>query len=131
MNTKYCVEEGIYVDEEARIYEMHQVSEYLDTLAEAQEFTKSITYVNFWKRGDWRIKKRTIDEKTFTVTDEYVSSFNYWRDVQRYEVAIEQNARYKKELAKLDPNKPKDWKTINLLNEWIANNEALLAEHNM
>lgn len=129
MTIKYCVEEGVYIDEEAREYEMHQVSEYFDTLDEAKEFAKSIIYVNSWKRGDWRIKKRTIDEKAFTVIDEYVSDFNYWRDVQRYEVAKRNIGLYENELAKLDPTKPKNQRMINLLMEWIANERALLKEN--
>lgn len=129
MTTKYCVEEGVYIDEEARKYEMHQVSEYFDTLDEAKEFTKSIVYVNSWKRGDWRIKKRTIDEKTFIIIDEYVSDFNYWRDVQRYEVAKRNIALYENELAKLDSTSPKNQRMINLLTEWIANERALLNEN--
>ena len=129
MTIKYCVEEGVYIDEEAREYEMHQVSEYFDTLDEAKEFAKSIIYVNSWKRGDWRIKKRTIDEKAFAVIDEYVSDFNYWRDVQRYEVAKRNIELYENELAKLDPTKPKNQRMINLLTEWITNERALLKEN--
>ena len=129
MTIKYCVEEGVYIDEEAREYEMHQVSEYFDTLDEAKEFAKSIIYVNSWKRRDWRIKKRTIDEKAFAVIDEYVSDFNYWRDVQRYEVAKRNIGLNENELAKLDPTKQKNQKMINLLTEWIANERALLKEN--
>ena len=139
MRTMYRVETRVYTDCECRYSEWTQVQGYVDTEAEAQAIADTVKRTDAWHTGDWCIIARTMDEQTFTVVDNTVASFDYYKEVQRYIYAEEQVERYTKHIEEVEASKVrcktergierKD-KEIAQYREWLAQAQAVLAEKN-
>lgn len=84
MKTMYRTEERIYTDCEGRYTGWVDRTGYV-TFEEAKEATAKIVKRTGYDTGDWRIVARTIDEEAFTVTDEVVAEFDWWKEVGRKE----------------------------------------------
>jgi hypothetical protein len=57
--------------------------------------------------GDYRIVKVTMDEATFTITEDVIIRYDYYDEVTRWEWAKKDLARAEEELAKANKMKPK------------------------
>lgn len=136
MKTMYRVEANRYTDCEGRHTNWEQMNGYVATIEEAKAMAKNITksYVN---TGDWRVVARTMDEETFTVVDEVVESFDYYKEVYRYEQAKKMVAIYAEKIAEIEASKKRcrtekgierKENEIAQYKKWMEKEEKIIAE---
>ena len=99
----FKVEERIYTDCEGRNSKW-TASEFVATIAEAEAIAETIT-AEFPCTGDYRIIATTMDEATFTITEEVVKTFNYWKEVKRVEEAKRTIATYEAKIEEAEEAK--------------------------
>lgn len=103
MKTMFKVETRVYTDCEGRNSEWKS-SEFVATMAEAEAIASQTSH-EFPESGDYRIVAMTMDEATFTFTEEILKNFDYWREVERPQEARKNIERYRKEIEKLEASK--------------------------
>lgn len=114
-----------------------EVKQLFNTFEEAQNYANEHITRNFSYSGDYTIIKRTMDEEQFSVTDEVVKEFSYFKEVGRFALAEDLKEYYKRELAKelenkkrcrTDEGRARKDKRIDELVERIAMQDKILAE---
>lgn len=127
MRTMYRVETREYTDCEARSSKWFVLGDTYYTTkeeAEAKAIEKNAKATkNGYFCGDYRVIERTVDEATFTVIDTIVVDYNYFNEVERYEIATRLIETYTKEIARLEASK-KNCKT----KRGLANIEKVIAD---
>lgn len=138
MKTMYRVEERIITNLRSNSWEYRQKGEYVNTIEEATEYAKTnVVKKNNYDTGDYKIIERTIDEKTFTVVENIVIQYEWWKEVKRYEIAEKNIVECSQRIAEIEASKvncntdasitEKD-KKIAQYKEWVACAEAVIAE---
>lgn len=114
-----------------------EVKQLFDSFEDAQTYANEYITRNFNYSGDYTIIKRTIDEVQFSVTDEVVKEFSYFKEVGRFTLAEKFKAYYKRELDKelenrkkcrTDEGRARKDKRIDKLVECIVKQDEILAE---
>ena len=77
-----------------------------NTAEEAENAVKGAENRGF-TTGDYRVMKCTMDEATFTLTEEEVIRFNHWKEIGRYENAEKVIKYLTEELEKAKAKKPR------------------------
>lgn len=129
MRTMYFTEERFYTDCEGRSSEYRAIGQY-DTIEEAKAKTADVKKNCGYDTGDWRIVAKTLDETTFTVTEEVVESYDWWEMVGRYNHAEKMAKYYAEDIEKLENSKKncKTEKGLNRKNAEIERYKNKLAE---
>lgn len=99
MKTMFKVEERVYTDCEGRNSEWTTSNRYVATVEEAQAIADEIK-ADMVHSGDYKIIATTIDEATFSVTDEVVKEFNMFKAK-----AKERIAGYQKKIEEIEASK--------------------------
>ena len=100
MKTMYRAEQEIFTDMECRRTAWEALTDYT-TKEEAMEATKKVVKTCGYDTGTWRVVARTIDENTFTFTDEVIAKFDWYEEVGRKQYAREEIERCVERIAKL------------------------------
>lgn len=100
MKTMFRIEANTYTDCEGRYTEWKAVTEWV-TKEEAMNATENIAR-SYSMTGDWRLVARTIDEATFTVADEIITTFDWWKEIGRKEDAKRCMKVWEKEIEKAE-----------------------------
>lgn len=104
MKTMYRIEEHRYTEMERGLgTNWVMVNNYYNTVEEAEH---NVTVKkDYASNGSWRIVARTIDEENFTVTEEVIKTFDYWKEVE-WKAVIERNiATHTERIAKVEASK--------------------------
>ena len=103
MKTMFKVEERVYTDCEGRNSEWTVSNQYVATIEEAQAIADEIK-ADMVHSGDYKIIATTIDEETFSVTDEVVKEFDMFKATAK-ERAKERIAGYQKKIEEIEASK--------------------------
>ena len=105
MRTMFRADVEIYKDCEGRHTDWENRGMF-ETPEDAEKAVCSVTH-GYCTSGDYRIVKVTMDETTFTVTEEVVKRYDYFDEVTRWAWANRDLARAEEELAKANKVNPK------------------------
>jgi hypothetical protein len=105
MRTMYRADVEIYKDCEGRHTDWEKRGFY-ETPEEAVKAVCGVTR-GYTTSGDYRIVAVTMDEATFTITENVVIRYDYYKEVTRWARANKDLARAEEELAKANKMKPK------------------------
>lgn len=130
MKTMFKVEEKVYTDCEGRNVKWI-ASDYIATVEEAEAKASEVSN-QFPHTGSYRIIATTMDEATFTIKDETIKDFDYWREVKRVEEAKKWIAIYTEKIAELEASKTrcKTEKGIAKREKEIAEYRKMIAKEN-
>lgn len=104
MKKMYRAEYERYTDIEGRYTAFKAEGEMKATLEEAKALVANMGS-NFPLTGTYRVIEATMDEATFTYTEQVAYEFNYYREVKRFEMVREDIARYERTIAELEASK--------------------------
>ena len=111
MRTMYIAYERTYTDCEGRNSEWTERAK-CETIENAREVVKT-----FGKpedcgmyTGDWKITAKTMDEESFSITENMVESFDWWKEVGQREHAERMIKAYTKDMEMIE-NSKKNCKT--------------------
>lgn len=104
MRTMFRAERETYMDMEGRSAGYVAVGEYKNTADEAEALVKN-TEKKFPITGSYRVIAVTMDEKTFTYTEETVLNYNYEKEVGRWKRADEAIAIFTASIARVEASK--------------------------
>jgi hypothetical protein len=105
MKTMFRAEVETFKDCEGRYTEWTNKGMF-ETPEEAEKAVCGVT-LGYATSGDYRVVKVTMDETTFTITEEVVKHYDYHKEVTRWAWANRDLARAEEELAKANKTNPK------------------------
>lgn len=101
----YIIEERIYTDCEGYNTKWETTEGKFNTIKEAEEKAMATITKGFVNTGDWKIVARTIDEATFTVTEETVKTFVWWEEIGKFESAKKTIENFTKRINEIEASK--------------------------
>ena len=102
MKTKFRFEKKIEGSDGGSFYVV--VDNYKDTIEEAKALAVNVEH-KFPDTGSYRIVAITMDEETFSYTEEEVFVYDYYKEVTRWEVANENIAYAKSRIEEIEASK--------------------------
>jgi hypothetical protein len=123
MTTKYIIKEENYTDVSwGRGSKYIEIEGKFETLAEAKAYGIETVKATYATSGDFVVVERTIDEATFTVTENEVFKYDYFKAVKVIEYAEKEEKAIAE--AKAELSRARSEKSITRITKKIAEYEA-------